>query len=359
MGAFGQACCSCIEEIISIISILGGGAVRLRFLAYGDYDTPSIVTSMSSYDVDARRVLQNTHIGGGADIPEASKTALNELLDAVQQDDAANPNGMAHAVFLFTDAPPHSAAPRAMRSAKGHIAKERARLGNRFDWLSLCQRFSHADIRVTTFLPSNLASNVGRFYAGLGQLVTLRTTTAQAIAEATVAAFSCMIGHLPEEEPSKLHILSSGIQYMSVKTEEELPVDVELQESSEQALINPVAVQLLGSSLLTLHKRLKVDSMYRCHVMQQIKPLLTPEHVCCLMTNPMLGKIWRALSAFQRHDEQVAALCNALSVAVQQVDSDDFKAWLLSTYNRCVKHLDVMSQALTVTGQLEILKSFQ
>jgi hypothetical protein len=53
------------------------------------------------------------------------------------------------------------------------------------------------------------------------------------------------------------------------------------------------------------------------------------------MTNPMLGKIWLALSAFRRLDERVAALCDDLSVAVQKVDSDELKAWLLSMYNRC------------------------
>jgi hypothetical protein len=49
----------------------------------------------------------------------------------------------------------------------------------------------------------------------------------------------------------------------------------------------------------------------------------------------MLGKIWRALAAFRWHDERVAALCDDLSVAVQKVDSDELKAWLLSMYNRC------------------------
>jgi hypothetical protein len=53
------------------------------------------------------------------------------------------------------------------------------------------------------------------------------------------------------------------------------------------------------------------------------------------MTNPMLGKIWLALAAFRWHDERVAALCDDLSVAVQQVDSDEIGAWLLSMYNRC------------------------
>lgn len=331
MGAFGKACCVCFEEILSIISILGGGAVRLRFLAYGDYDTPENVTCISGYDEDAFAVLQATHIFGGGDSPEASKTALNALLDT-----AANDPCTANAVFLFTDAPPHSDAPGATGSTRSHIQKERALLGDRFDWCNLCRRFSAAAIPVTTFMPAYLAPTLARYYGGLGQLISLQMTTPTAIAEAVVNAFSCMIGH-PLEDPSLLHILSSNIDYANIATEKELSLNVGLSEADPQTLCSPSAAQLLGSSLLTLHKRLAADPTYRIHVIERLRPLFTPEHVRCLMTNPMLGKIWRSLTAFRRHDEQVAALCDDLSVAVQKVNSDDLKAWLLSTYNRCVR----------------------
>lgn len=342
MAAFGHACRACFDEILSVLAILGGGAARLRLLTYGDYDTPRAVTAMSGYDGDASRLLRETRIGGGGDRPEAVKTALWQLLDA-----AAAPEGAAaaHAVLLFTDAPPHTAAPQrgGARSSPGHLRKERGALGEaRFDWLALRSAYATHDIPVITFMPTTNAEEFGRFYSCLGPLVALQLVTPAAIAAAVVAAFSSLIGHPPELDDAGRP--PPGAAALDVRTaafdctglvEATLPLEAALQDGDPQALAAHAPTRLLGAALHDLPKLLQRDAAYRGRVMELLAPLLTPEHARCLMTNPMLGKIWRALSAFRRHDDGVAALCDAFSVTVQALECPDVKAWLASTYNRC------------------------
>lgn len=104
MHTFGRACKDSFPEILSLISILGSGKADVRFIAYGDYDTPQSVVEISGPDAEAEALLNRIEINGGGDFPEASKTAIFTLLRDISEQDARDSDTVdrEHLVFLFT-----------------------------------------------------------------------------------------------------------------------------------------------------------------------------------------------------------------------------------------------------------------
>lgn len=104
MHRFGAACKNAFPEILSLISILGCGKANVRFIAYGDYDTPNNVVEISGPDAQAEELLNNVHIDGGGDFPEAVKTAYFRLLRSIKDEDIVDSDTVEreHLVFLFT-----------------------------------------------------------------------------------------------------------------------------------------------------------------------------------------------------------------------------------------------------------------
>jgi hypothetical protein len=103
MQTFGQACKDCFPEILSLIPILSSGKAIVRFIAFGDYDSPNSVVEISGPDNKAEELLNRIAITADADFPEASKTAFFELLREIEQQDTAGGSvRREHLVFLFT-----------------------------------------------------------------------------------------------------------------------------------------------------------------------------------------------------------------------------------------------------------------
>ena len=353
MGAFGGACRETFPRILSLLGILGGGTAQLRFVAYGDYDTPQAVVEVSGADGAALPLLRSTCIRGGGDAPEAVKTALCEVLRlaghaggvvdrldcTVQHGVTAVPGNAEHVVFLFTDAPPHSSCKDAHSSTPRHIQLEQERLGGMFDWFTIRGHLATRHIPVVTFVPARAAGAISHWYAALGPVVPVADATADGIAAVTLAVFEHMIG---QASPTTVPVttLMAAPQHVSATTSEEQlakaqGTSVTVETPPAEALASPTLTRLLGNTLATLPRKLKQDEAYRRHVIELIAPLLTAEHARSLMTVAVLGQIWRALAAFQRHDEAVARLCDSFSVAVQTLADPQLSEWLLSTYSRC------------------------
>jgi hypothetical protein len=104
-------------------------------------------------------------------------------------------------------------------------------------------------------------------------------------------------------------------------------------EDSERVLCEgaPQVAEVLAATLPRLPGLLKADAALRAAAVGHLARLVTPQRVRALMTNAALGKVWRAVAAFRRHDESVAELCDAFSAAVQH--DDEMRAWVESTYN--------------------------
>lgn len=359
MGEFGHACTLVFPRLLPVLSILGGSTASLRFVAYGDYDTPRRVVEISRPNAAALDLVRSVDIGGGGDAPEAVKTALYEVLrcaghagagalvdtlDCTVEVGGAEVDGAAaakHVVFLFTDAPPHVGALK--DSTKGHITKERARLKDGFDWLALRRHVHARGVPVVTFMePRSVSSGVATWYSALGPVVNVPEASADAIAAATLTAFEHLIGETPEATRTALqvHVAPEGSFDTPGLTEDGFVNKGLHQRKLDSAdaatvIFDATSAQLLGGTLPSLPGRLKRDAAYRAHVVTLIEPLLNAEHVRALMTFAVLGKIWRALASFRRHDEDVAALCDKFGLAVQDVNDPELSAWVLSTYNRC------------------------
>lgn len=219
MHAFGEACKLVLPEVLALVSILGAGRARLRFLSYGDYDTPASVVTPAADGAAAHTALADVRIDGGGDFPEAVKTALHTLLSDAEaaaatapadSPDSAGAPAPAHVLFLFTDAPPHTSEEGPLASSARHIAAERAALGAEFSWRRLCGRAAAANVATVTFLPEHSLASCALFYSLLGPIAPLPRAAAGEISAAVAAVFLHMMGEpapavalrrCPEAEP--------------------------------------------------------------------------------------------------------------------------------------------------------------
>lgn len=225
MHNFGEACKRVLPEILALVTILGAGRARLRFLSYGDYDTPQNVITAAVSGAAAHDALAALDIDGGGDFPEAVKTALHTLLCEIEAEggsgssdsesgSASTPRSAcvgdaegssagsrrgSHVLFLFTDAPPHTSDDGPLASSPRHIAAERAALGDDFSWQRLCTRAAAANVATVTFMPEHSLHACALIYSLLGPLVALPQIDAAEISAAVAAVFLHMMGEEAEE----------------------------------------------------------------------------------------------------------------------------------------------------------------
>jgi hypothetical protein len=342
MGIIFEACKHSLIEMLPLISVLGGGRAELRFVAYGDYDTPEHVVAVSGPGAEAQAALAATRIHGGGDCPEAVKTALHAVLDEVAA--ARHDSPCSHIALLFTDAPPHH---RDTRSS--YIAEERAALGDElFDWMRTAQRMRAEGVFTVTLVPDS-RNNDKYFYAALGPIVAIPAhATAADVSAITMAVFLALIGETSPDgdeqlaayaAPPVLRLLtfpSLDWQVLLGQDENALPKRVghsvvgDAQAVAAALLCAPVATAL-GGTLTTLPTLLKRDAAFRGHVVRELSTVMTPEHVAVLRTNAALAKIWRALCPFGRTDAAVRAVVEQFSAAVRNVP--EMREWVEESYN--------------------------
>eukprot|EP00892_Ulva_mutabilis_P005424 jgi/Ulvmu1/3253/UM151_0001.1 len=342
MRQFGEACKHLLPEFLALVSALGAGRAQLRFISYGDYDTPDDVVSAPATGAAAHDALANLNISGGSDYPEAVKTALHSILTEIGTDRAAN---AAHVLFLFTDAPPHTSEDGPLGSIPDHITAERAALGDEFDWQRLCARAAAANIATVTFLPADKLAACSLFYSLLGPLVPLmQAAAATEISAAVASVFLHMLGEPAEalqlrrcpvaEPPLELHQWENALRVMTrarsyLLSEPTLTaIDYDAARLSTDA---PQVRAVLGSTLAQLPELFKVDAALRAEAVAALETLATAERVRTLMNNAALGKVWRAVVTFRKHDVRVQALCDRFSCAVQ--GDPEMRAWLAATYD--------------------------
>lgn len=245
------------------------------------------------------------------------------------------------------DAPPHYSLDGPLQSTRGHFNAESAALGKNFDWLHLCRCATSRRVSTVTFIPYTAKDACAPFYSLLGPLVVLQDTVPAQISSAIMSTFLQMM----HEDPPAPVAITRGILTPSKKNESRwqahmasiqrgvmlTSADPILEKLSEEASVDelraaaPQVAHVLSATLPKLPALLKKDAELRAVAVRNLKRLATPQRVRAMMTNAALGKVWRAVAAFRRHDEQVAILCDAFSAAVQ--GDAEMHAWVESTYN--------------------------
>lgn len=247
----------------------------------------------------------------------------------------------------YADASPHYSTEGCIQSSRAHLAAEQAALGKNFDWLHLCRCATSRRISIVTFLPETATEACAPFYSLLGPLVLLPNTNPRTISNAIMSTFLIM---MHEDPPAPLEVTQGRLtpRHKDVASWEAhiatitgsmilpsaAPILQNLKaEDSAHALCAsaPQVAQVLSATLPRLPGLLKGDAVLRALAVEHLMRLATPQRVCSLMTNAALGKVWRAVAAFRRHDERVAKLCDAFGTAVQ--GNDEMRAWVESTYN--------------------------
>eukprot|EP00892_Ulva_mutabilis_P012750 jgi/Ulvmu1/9848/UM057_0001.1 len=341
MHQFGEACKQLLPEVLALISVLGAGRAQLRFISYGDYDTPDDVVSAPATGAAAHDALATLNITGGGDYPEAVKTALHSMLTDIETHRAADSADAMHVLFLFTDAPPHTSEDGPLGSTRGHIAAERAALGEEFSWRRLCARAASANVATVTFLPNHSLAACSLFYSLLGPLVPLtQAAAAQEISAAVVSVFLHMLGEpaeavqlqrCPEAEPPlELRRWEKALRVMTRDYILPEPTLIEY-DSARLTTEAPQVRAVLGGTLAQLPALLKADAALRAEAVAALETLATAERVRTLMVNAALGKVWRVVVAFRKHDVRVQALCDRFSCAVQ--GDPEMRRWVEATYN--------------------------
>ncbi|KAI9105291.1 hypothetical protein DFS34DRAFT_2857 [Phlyctochytrium arcticum] len=147
-----------------ILSSLSGTIDRFAALLYGDYTAVDRypVTRWSGWvssHTECIPFLEAGELGPGGDEPEAAKTALKTVLDAIEVDHQAWKKTV---VVWYTDAPPHSLSNHTDKHP--NFDRERAALGSRdFDWVGLCTRAQQLNCTVFPLMTSEEVDTLSYF----------------------------------------------------------------------------------------------------------------------------------------------------------------------------------------------------
>ena len=236
---------------------------------------------------------------GGGDIPEASKTGFNCVLQKIVDLKA---NGKA-IVFHYSDAPPHD-------SNRGNGLKEIEALKGSivgFDWTLICEKFVELDVPVISIVAPQYGSE-DEYYSKLGTMVILENTNAQLITKTTLKLLMDLSGN------------GSLMDYKLVFA----------KNQTRELVQHPNFIQDI--SKLTMD--FKSSEEYRDICFSVIANLLDKDPMT-LTYNPIIGKIWRLMCKL-RTDERLEDLKIKMSTVAQKltgIDSDIFKEWLEESYN--------------------------
>ena len=147
-------------------------APKAGVLCFRDYED-DWVTRWSgwhrSWNIDLETFLSDHALAsGGGDYPEASKTALYELLEHVREDDD-NDAGCGCFAVILADSPPHT---DTNGSDPTNLQRERAALGGRgvedgFDWLRLCEALRRLRIVGFPVIPTSSTAHTRVFWTWL------------------------------------------------------------------------------------------------------------------------------------------------------------------------------------------------
>ncbi|KAG2452707.1 hypothetical protein HYH02_002939 [Chlamydomonas schloesseri] len=369
-----QALLPTLQQLLHVFR-LTGEEMRLGVLAYLDWCDPW-QTRYEDNPEKLQSFIESLVPNGGGDTPEAAKTAIWRLIEALKEPAAGNGvtngdqgdgalsgtagNSSRALVLWYTDAPPHTGD----GSTKSNLESEQAFLkdkGAPFDWCELCALLAAAGAVVFPIvdpLPSYnshcpAASFMGHMAAVTGgtplsitqhspaaygntsvtavlSVLGYVTGDAQAFPDATGVApqddgegngsWTCFAA--PKEE--------SAVQAMHVKR-----VDVSI----------PALIQRAGPED-SLVAKFKASESYKATVYEVFHKLMTPTAITSITYNPVFAAMWRQCICANRKDPRFQPLVDAFSCVVGGLEGGDkerMEEFLANSYDRAAEIREMLS----------------
>ena len=316
MSNWFQACKVALMEMLTVCSLLGKNMVTARVITFKDYDVTNVLKVGKDLE-NSLEVLRNEDLSGGADAPEAVKTALTYLIDERKNDENLN------IAFVFTDNPPHMNHPEVCNSPQQQ--KEAEALGSRFNIFNIQKELACTNIKVVTFLPPAGGSGTSKFFFPVGSVRFLESTDVDGIRSEMIRAFNSFIG---QDEPLSVCVAKEPLE---LETEEELPASIEYTETKMEFEGLGGIQETVQKEIAGLPELIKKDNKTKNEIIKSFKEIMTPEYVRALKYNNVIGKLWRTLAPMRRYDQNVNDLCDAFARAVEPFE--DMKEWVEETYD--------------------------
>jgi len=382
LAALKEALC----QVTALLQILFPSSADVSVLTYEDYgDGKRLFRKVvqGSYR-ELSSFCSNLKPGGGADLAEASKTALNFLLSKmirVWQDDTV-------VVFHYTDAPPHH---KLTNDSGPNRGKEQRALLNQkpgFDWCKISKRFRKKSENVKLFTIVPESSPAGRcgsaFFTLLGELIAVPDDASpQCITQTTMSILMQLIGQ--EAQPMKgnqrvifQHHDEVMERLMGDKFDEdsfpELNTDACKEPTVEPTKKNTgdlawmeeysfsAVPAIAKTDLELLRTSFKQDPDFRELVFQVMADLIQPHRVMALTTNPIFGRLWR-LVCNARDDERLAGLVSrmggcASSKLLSSEDQVALKIWIEDSYDYADEMNEKIKSQHSSTTRFYVLDTF-
>ncbi len=359
MGSFITSLGKTLPQVFDIAQIIFGGELVVKLLAYGDYcDAEIICKEFSGTPEKIIEFAKKLRPSGGGDIPEACKTAMNEILDDIVK------CGQHAFVLHYSDAPPHH-----YTTGGDNRQIEMKMLADRSpgsSWDEICRMFNDFNVPVYTFLPqANNKFETTSFYCLLGNVIILNDTHHTHVTRATICLLNMLMGNKVEDRFTTGFLCNTfgTINWYAIIDDENaggyLPATQSLDDNIEylqwkfgggekpknldQFQTNQIlskqfnfeCVPFLKRDMNLLPKLFKEDTRFVDLVLDSLKRIFVPENAFALCYNPIIGTLWRFCCRL-RGDDRLDPLRNALSGCVTSVAGEDQKLlqeWIEDSYD--------------------------
>ncbi|EPS37344.1 hypothetical protein H072_8975 [Dactylellina haptotyla CBS 200.50] len=365
MATYLSALQHSLPQILAL-SNLTSAFTSISVIAYRDYDADNHrlnkqIEFSGWYDVgkksnggkkvDLIEFAKNIDICGGADYPEASKSAIWTLIKNIHP-------GRRTLCFWYTDAPPHS---ETSRSWGGQRQKELAALKKDpiglecMDWISCCRLMAKHKVQVMSVLDNQLGIHAS-WYAMLsaatnGVAVALDKVEAHSISLVSMDLLMAWLNQKPRATAEKGVMTLSwpsslAKKFKAVKDETPKNSGGFLPKfDNDKVLAHQMRREQYDVAKDVHHKREPVqdfalhfaaDPDYQKIVYETLETIIGFD-VSTISLNPVFGELWRVMCA-ERGSDSRDRVVNAFAVEVNKMTDGPIKAnmkiWLEESYNQ-------------------------
>ena len=375
MGNYLHALNTSLPQIISI-SALTGCFSRIGLLAYRDYTDNDLLewsgwlsqngSGGTTTQSDMVAMAKRLEASGGADYPEATKTAFAKAYEEMRSDAKT-------LIFLYTDAPPHANDPEMEYDCNGGAERDSLTKTDSYggfgpsfvDWVSACNMLRRGDKKAQVF--SILAPDTGNdipYYTFMGTLtggacIVLNDSASETIAKTTVDVLLAWMGvEKPPGTGSKKddqaptahlqrYISGQGIKDVESEASEATSRFMYGVKSSKTPYLDNIASTDLTADVIKKYlpkgpttvqnfaERWSVDDAYKELTIQHLLDIMHSD-VRAIALNPVFGSLWRAVCndrEYPRREEVLEAFSTSLNRLENTEDKVRMKAWLEESYD--------------------------
>ncbi|CAF4243655.1 unnamed protein product [Rotaria magnacalcarata] len=333
---------------------------EIGILWYRDYDQPiDKVTDFSGYTTDMNKIstfLADLQPIGGGDTPEATKTALNKVLDMNLVDSNT-------IVLLYTDAPPHHP------TTQGSSWALEQKNVKETDWIQLCKLYQKTGCKVFSIINS-MHFQTSSFYILLsqytqGKTFCLTSTDVKTISKATINLFLslCNAEYQSTGLPGWLNFININVADFDNEDDAQYEDQAYLPSTKSKKLasvnmeaFSAEAIKFMEVDLRFMLDKFEKDDEYKSVVYQILESLMTPQHILALTHNSILGLLWRLVCKQKqdiRRDQLILTLSQTLNTMglnpALTADTAIVRAWVEESYNA---REEIISRIAEITEQV-------